>query len=773
MTTSQLRAAVYARVSSPQQADANTIVSQVEALRDRVRSDGLKLDAECSFLDEGHSGATLLRPALERLRDQAAAGAIDRLYVHSPDRLARSYAYQVVLLEEFRRGGVEVVFLNRPIGRSPEEDLLLQVQGMMAEYERAKIAERSRRGKRHAARGGSVNVLSGAPYGYRYVGKLAGGGRARYEVHDEHAAVVRQLFDWVGVGGHSIGNVCRRLQEKKVPSPKGKAFWDRTTVWGILRNPAYAGRAEFGKTRVGPARPKLRPQRGRPAHGRRAGSTDEAPADERVPIVVPALVDEGVFAAVAEQLATNRTRRRESRRGAKYLLQGLVVCGGCGYAFYGKPLSRSSRKGKTRHYAYYRCIGTDAYRFGGQRVCEAKQCRTDVLDKAVWDDACALLADPDRVRREYEARRSRTRSKGTRPSDQVGKLIAQVKRGIARLIDAYEEGLLDKAEFEPRVREAKARLAKLQGEAEAAAKREADEVEVATTIGQLEGFADRIRAGLQDAGWDTRREVLRALVKRVEVGTDAVKVVYKVSPRPFDQGPERGSSQDCWRGDDTPLRGAARRAVEETTFKVPRFQPLPEHRSVRRDVPEQPVVVDVVEAALDVPFQYPRGVLPHERLEALLHRVRARSPRPEPVGVLVPGRLGYRVEGEQVEGLHRPVPDRRYPEGTAPAVRLRDVHPPQGTRLVAASPERVNRVRLLRRRVPDLSAHAGGVLTVALGDSLHGKGLAAARVGQQTLQGSHLVPSAFPRRLHDTGLEPTHRRGGRGPVDAVPRLHGA
>ena len=153
-----------------------------------------------------------------------------------------------------------------------------------------------------------------------------------------------------------------------------------------------------------------------------------------------------MFAAVAEQLATNRKRRRESHRGAKYLLQGLVVCGGCGYAFYGKPLSRSSGKGKTRHYAYYRCIGTDAYRFGGKRVCENKQCRTDVLDRAVWDDVCALLADPDRVRREYEMRRSQKRVKGTRASDQVGKLIAQVKRGIARLIDAYEEGLLDKAE---------------------------------------------------------------------------------------------------------------------------------------------------------------------------------------------------------------------------------------------------------------------------------------------------------------------------------------
>src|SRR5207244_11869968 len=113
-------------------------------------------------LDDGYSGTTLVRPALERLRDLVAAGAVDRLYIHSPDRLARKYAYQVLLVDEFHRAGVEVVFLNRELGRSPEDDLLLQVQGMMAEYERAKIVERHRRGKVDAARGGSGHVVGGA-----------------------------------------------------------------------------------------------------------------------------------------------------------------------------------------------------------------------------------------------------------------------------------------------------------------------------------------------------------------------------------------------------------------------------------------------------------------------------------------------------------------------------------------------------------------------------------------------------------------------------------
>jgi site-specific DNA recombinase len=165
---------------------AGTIASQVANLRDRIVADGGRLEPEHAFLDEGYSGASLLRPALERLRDTAAAGVIDRLYVvHSPDRLARRYAYQVLLIEEFRRSGVEVVFLNRPLGASAEDDLLLQVQGMIAEDERAKILERSRRGRRHAARSGLVSALGAAPFGYRYVTRAVGGGVARFEVIEE------------------------------------------------------------------------------------------------------------------------------------------------------------------------------------------------------------------------------------------------------------------------------------------------------------------------------------------------------------------------------------------------------------------------------------------------------------------------------------------------------------------------------------------------------------------------------------------------------------
>ena len=256
MLNHDLRVGNYGRVSGDKQAKDGTIASQLKAIRDRVTSDGLECDPELCFVDDGYTGDTLIRPGLERLRDQAAAGVIDRLYILDPDRISRKYAYQVLILEELTRCGVEVVFLRNPPGHGPEENLLLQVQGMIAEYERAKIMERCRRGKQYAARHGSVNVLSGARYGYRYVSKHEGDGAARYQVVAGEARIVRKIFEWVGQERCSIGEVCRRLQRDGVPTRTGKSAWDRSVIWSYLRNPAYKGTAGFGKTRAGALKPK-------------------------------------------------------------------------------------------------------------------------------------------------------------------------------------------------------------------------------------------------------------------------------------------------------------------------------------------------------------------------------------------------------------------------------------------------------------------------------------------------------------------------------------
>jgi site-specific DNA recombinase len=186
-----VQVALYARVSSAQQAEAKTIESQPAEIRARMAADGFDLSTVLEFIDEGYSGSTLVRPALEGLRDVVAATGMDRLYVHCPDRFARNYAYQVVLLDELTQRGVEVIFLHRPLGQTPEDQLLLQVQGVIAEYERAKVLERSRRGKRHAAQEGRVGILCHAPYGYRYVNKQEGSGEARFDIVCDEARIVQ------------------------------------------------------------------------------------------------------------------------------------------------------------------------------------------------------------------------------------------------------------------------------------------------------------------------------------------------------------------------------------------------------------------------------------------------------------------------------------------------------------------------------------------------------------------------------------------------------
>ncbi|HEX8761965.1 MAG TPA: recombinase family protein, partial [Pseudonocardiaceae bacterium] len=240
-------AAIYARVSSARQKEQETIGSQTAALRAHAEQLGLEVPAQWVFCDDGHSRATLVRPALEKLRDLVAQVPVDAVLVYAPDRLARKYAYQALLIEEFAKAGTSVMFVKGPSSDSPEDALLVQFQGMIAEYERAQIIERTRRGKTHRARQGTVNVLSGAPFGYRYVRKNEHAD-ARYEVVVHEAAIVAELFRRYVEDGATIADLARWLTATAVPTRTGKSRWDRSVIWGMLRNPAYAGRACFGKT---------------------------------------------------------------------------------------------------------------------------------------------------------------------------------------------------------------------------------------------------------------------------------------------------------------------------------------------------------------------------------------------------------------------------------------------------------------------------------------------------------------------------------------------
>jgi site-specific DNA recombinase len=363
-------AAIYARVSSDHQREQETIASQTAALQTYAADHGYVVPPEWVFEDDGYSGTTLVRPGLEAVRDLAAAGHIAAVVVYAPDRLSRKYAYQILLTEEFARRGVAVVYCNAPAAHTPEEHLLVQVQGMIAEYERAQLLERTRRGKRHKAQAGSVNVLSAAPYGYRYV-KKTDHTDAYYEVHEAEAALVRQVYAAYTRDGLSMYAIARRFNQTQVPTRTG-GRWDPATIRKMLRNPAYIGKACFGQ-RAPSTRQRI--TRRLRLTGRlpvRDQARRDRPREEWVEIPVPALIAEDTFAWAQAQLEHNiRFARRRTKRPT--LLQGLLVCAQCGYAV-------------CRRRRMYRCWGREGHEHAHGPVCTAPVVRQDHLDALVWGE---------------------------------------------------------------------------------------------------------------------------------------------------------------------------------------------------------------------------------------------------------------------------------------------------------------------------------------------------------------------------------------------------
>ena len=525
-----IRAAFYARVSSEQQAVAHTIESQISALTERARSDGAPVPPERQFVDDGISGATLVRPALDRLRDLAAVGAIDRIYVHSPDRLARNYAYQVLLLDEWRRANVELVFLNRPLGQSPEDDLLLQMQGIIAEYERAKFMERSRRGKRHAAQSGSLNVMSGAPFGYRYISIREGGGQARFEPNAEQARIVQQIFSWIGRDRCSLHEVCRRLQKAGALTASGRRVWSRQAVWHILQNPAYIGQAAYGKTRMmfRTRKTRPRPPRGRPAEPRRSNTPVAIDSKEWVFVPVPPLVNERLFRAAQQQLEENRARVRLGRRTLGHLLQGLACCAICRYAYYGKTTRERGPEHSLKDYRYYRCSGTDGYRFGGERICTNRQIQAEFLEVAVWREVCDLLRNPEKLERDFKESNNAVASLQTAGALKAQRLKQQ--HALERLIDSFTEGLISKDQFTPRMARTRSRIAELDTQIQAYSG-DIDQMEhLRLGVARLRELSATLGPGLADSDWHRKREVIRTVVQRIEIGHGNIRIVFRLSP---------------------------------------------------------------------------------------------------------------------------------------------------------------------------------------------------------------------------------------------------
>jgi site-specific DNA recombinase len=533
-------AAIYARVSSDKQKEEKTIASQTAALTEFARKEGYDVPREWIFEDEGFSGASLVRPGLERLRDLAAEGQIEAVLVYSPDRLSRKYAYQILLTEEFARNGVETVFVKAPKSDTPEDQLLLQFQGMIAEYERAQILERSRRGKRHRAREGQVSVLSGAPYGYRYVRK-SDETAAYYEVTEAEADVVRLIYRRYTVEHLSIGAITRLLNEQAVPTRKRISRWERSTIWAILRNPAYKGTACFGKTEMRPRQRVTRPLRMRGGIAKRNSSNQERPRTEWIEIPVPAIVSDETFALAQELLTANKTHAPR-RTIQPSICQGMLACRECGYALY-----RTSARTSARKIYYYRCLGSDGWRHLKGAVCNNPPVREELLDQVVWNETVKLLEDPRLIQDELNRRLdvAQKASPTKRRQESLQRDLTRVRKSIERLMTVYQEELLSLDELRSRLPDLRQRERAMQAELQSIATQAHDRAAYLRLAETLSAFLSRLRSSAKTLDVTERQRIVRLLVKEVIVGEDSIIIRHSVpvtSPPRDDEAPKSRKS---------------------------------------------------------------------------------------------------------------------------------------------------------------------------------------------------------------------------------------
>jgi site-specific DNA recombinase len=516
-----MRVAVYARVSTTRQAQAQTIEQQLDRLRAAVAGRGWKLEDQHVYRDDGYSGARLGRPGLDRLRDHAAMAELELVVVTAPGRLARNYVHQVLLLDELAGHGCQVEFLDRPMSQDPHDQLLLQIRGAVAEYERTLIAERMRRGRQAKLRAGTLLPWTTPPFGYRLDPerpRQAAGVR----VEPGEAVLVAQLFDWYLQPQATVYRLARRLTDLGVATPTGKPRWNAASVRGILRNPAYAGRAMSNRTRVAPARRRksaLLPVGPGQSHAPR-------PEEDWIEVPVPQIVSEETFAQVQAKLDANQQAAARNTRH-EYLLRALVSCGACRLSC----VVRQTAAG----YRYYLCRGrTDALRAAQGQRCSARYIPAEQLDELVWADLCALLTDPSQVAHAL----ARARGGAWLPQElqarqaAIRQALGQLERQLQRLLDAYLAEVIGLAELERKRQELDRRHATLLAQQRQLAAVAEQRLELRAVADGIEAFCQTIRAGLATATFAQRRLLVELLIDRVVVTDGEVEIRYVLPTSP-------------------------------------------------------------------------------------------------------------------------------------------------------------------------------------------------------------------------------------------------
>jgi site-specific DNA recombinase len=517
-----MRVAIYVRVSTQRQTQTQTIEQQIERLKTHIAAKEWSLEAERIYRDDGHSGAKLNRPGLDSLRDHAALAEFDLVLVTAPDRLARNYVHQVLLIEELGKKGVPVEFLDRPMSDDPHDQLLLQIRGAVAEYERTLIADRMRRGRLTKFRAGKLLPWTRPPYGYK-VDPDHPRDAALVHLDETESTQVVQMFAWYLEPQTTLYTVAKRLSDLSLPTPTGKPRWNASTVRGILKNPAYTGNAYTNRSRPVPAkhrRSALRPI----GPGQ---SIAPRPIEEWIAVPVPAIVSQEDFDQVQTKIAHNQQGAPRNNKINQYLLRGLVSCGKC----------RLSTTARTLPYGhqYYVCRGrTDSLLIAQEQRCTARYIPAIQLDELVWQDLCSVITNADILKFALE----RAHGGHWLPQELQSQLEAlnkaskQIERQQERLLEAYISNIIQLPEFERKRNELIQKQEALHKQENQLQAKSTQMFTLAQVADSIEVFCAKIRLTLEDISFEQKRQLVELLIDRVVVLDGDVEIRYVIPTQP-------------------------------------------------------------------------------------------------------------------------------------------------------------------------------------------------------------------------------------------------
>jgi site-specific DNA recombinase len=556
-----MRAAIYARVSTERQERQQTIDSQLDGLRRWAGAANHDLSDLHVFRDEGYSGSRLDRPGLDALRDAVRDGEIDVVGVLAPDRLARRYAYQVLLLEEFRRAGCAVEFLNRAISDDPGDQLLLQIQGAVAEYERALLSERFRRGKLQKARAGQF-IGARAPYGYRYLPRHEGAA-GQLIVDEAEAEVVRMLYGWLAEEALTLRQILRRLNFGPWFPRCGRRPWSTSTVHHILSDPVYTGTAYSNRYEYRPAR---KPRSRKPGYAG-MGYRVIRPREQWIAIPVPPLVDQEIWDRAQAQLARNATLSFRNNKKHNYLLRCLLTCGECGLAMHG--VSQKGAKGALR---YYKCAGKDCIAIARPAPCSRAHVKADDLERTVWDHVRSLLGDPDRLLAQFQAFADEAGQAAARGSETERKLRTRLDglaRSDRRLLDAYQTEVISLEELQDRRRQLADQRHALDLQLEQQRRLCDQRSKAQAVMTDLRAFCERVEIRLDDASFEDRQALLQLVIDRIIVHDGSLEIRHVIPLRSPPPGRESTADPVARLRSDRMHPAALKRGMEDPGSRRP------------------------------------------------------------------------------------------------------------------------------------------------------------------------------------------------------------